>query len=264
MPGTRTITWNIGPVANASGTVHFTAVIVSPLNNGTIIYNTGTIDSNQTAPENTNTTQTTVTSAPDFNVDTYNYKAVNATTAKPGDTLSFTIYYKNTGNMDATGVVITDVVDANLTNVIPQDGGSYNAGTRTITWNIGPVAVKASGTVHFTAVIVSPLNNGTIIYNTGTIDSNQTAPENTNTTQTTVTSAPDFNVDTYNYKAVNATTAKPGDTLSFTIYYKNTGNMDATGVVITDVVDANLTNVIPQDGGSYNAGTCTIPWTSDL
>ena len=124
--------------------------------------------------------------APDFTADIYNYKAVNMTVAQPGDTLSFTIYYQNTGNMDATGVVITDVVDANLENVTPQDGGTYNATSRTITWNIGAVAVNASGTVHFTADIVSPLDDGTIIENTGTIDSDQTDPEDTNTTETTV------------------------------------------------------------------------------
>jgi len=77
-------------------------------------------------------------------------------------------------------------VDANLENVTPQDGGTYNATSRTITWNIGAVAVNASGTVHFTTDIVSPLDDGTIIENTGTIDSDQTDPEDTNTTETTV------------------------------------------------------------------------------
>ncbi len=126
---------------------------------------------------------------PDFTVDTQNYKVVNMTIAQPGDTLSFTIYYWNTGNMDATGVVITDVVDVNLENVTPQDGGIYDAGTRTITWNIGDVAVDTGGSVSFTADIVSPLDNGTVIYNTGTIDSDQTDPADTNTTETTIGSA---------------------------------------------------------------------------
>jgi hypothetical protein len=89
--------------------------------------------------------------------------------------------------LDIINVTITDVVDTDLENVTPQDGGSYNAGTRTITWNIGAVAVNASGTVHFTADIVSPLDDGTIIENTGTIDSDQTDPWDTNTTQTEVT-----------------------------------------------------------------------------
>ena len=126
--------------------------------------------------------------APEARIDVE--KEVSATIAEPGDTLTFTIFYKNTGNMDATGVVITDVVDTNLENINPQDGGIYDAGTRTVTWSIGDVAVDTGGSVSFTADIVSPLDDGTIIYNTGTIDSDQTEPEDTNTTETEVESPP--------------------------------------------------------------------------
>jgi len=118
--------------------------------------------------------------SPDFSVNTDNYKEVSKMFAVVGDVLTFTIHYGNTGNMDATGVVITDVVDTNLRDVTPQDGGSYDAETRAITWNIGAVAVNAGGTVHFTAV-VPPLCNDTIVYNSATIDSDQTAPEDTPT-----------------------------------------------------------------------------------
>jgi uncharacterized repeat protein (TIGR01451 family) len=116
-------------------------------------------------------------------------KEVSATVAAPGDTLTFTISYGNTANVDVTGVVITDVVDTDLTNISPLKGGSYDSGTRTITWYIGNVTVNASGTVSFTADIVSPLDDGTIIYNTATIDSDQTEPADTNATHTIVTSA---------------------------------------------------------------------------
>jgi uncharacterized repeat protein (TIGR01451 family)/uncharacterized repeat protein (TIGR02543 family) len=126
--------------------------------------------------------------SPDFSVHTYNYKEVSKTFAVVGDVLTFTIHYRNTGNMGATGVVITDVVDANLGDVTPQDGGSYNAGTRAVTWNIGAVAVNAGGTVHFTAVI-RPLCNDTIMYNSAAIDSDQTAPEDTPTKTVWVTTA---------------------------------------------------------------------------
>jgi uncharacterized repeat protein (TIGR01451 family)/uncharacterized repeat protein (TIGR02543 family) len=124
--------------------------------------------------------------SPDFSVNTDNYKEVSTVFAVVGDVLTFTIHYGNTGNMDATGVVITDVVDTNLSDVTPQDGGSYDVGTRAITWNIGAVAVNAGGTVHFTAV-VPPLCNDTIVYNSATIDSDQTAPENTPTIMIWVT-----------------------------------------------------------------------------
>ena len=124
--------------------------------------------------------------SPDFSANTYNYKEVDKVFATVGDVLTFTIHYGNRGNMGATGVVITDVVDTNLRDVTPQDGGSYDAETRAITWNIGAVAVNAGGTVHFTAV-VSPLCSDTTVYNSATIDSDQTAPEDTPTIMILVT-----------------------------------------------------------------------------
>ncbi|MBE0430248.1 MAG: hypothetical protein IBX67_00315, partial [Dehalococcoidia bacterium] len=75
--------------------------------------------------------------------------------------------------------------------VIPADDGSYDAGTHTITWSIGTVAAGTGGSVSFTADIVSPLDDGTVIYNTATIDSDQTDPVDTNTSETEVESAPE-------------------------------------------------------------------------
>ena len=198
--------------------------------------------------------------APDFTVDTYNYKAVNATTAEPGDTLSFTIYYKNTGNMDATNVTITDVVDANLEYVIPQDGGTYDGGTDTITWNIGPVAVNASGTVHFTADIVSPLDDGTIIYNTGTIDSDETEPEDTNTTETEVTSEL---IPTLDLTPESATNILPGDSShEFTVTVKDQGGNPMTGQNVSlSTTFGTLSDAEVTTGGDGTA-TFTISSTT--
>jgi uncharacterized repeat protein (TIGR01451 family) len=106
--------------------------------------------------------------------------------------------------------------------------------------------------VHLTADIVSPFDNGAVIYSTGTIDSDQTEPEGANTTETLVQSGPDFTVATHNHRDVGKATAAPGGIFTFTIYYRNTGNVDITGVVITDVVDTDLTNVKPLNGGTYD------------
>lgn len=76
-------------------------------------------------------------------------------TVAPGDRVTFTITYRNTGIVAATNVVITDIIDPGLTNISPNNGGTFDAGTRTIVWNIGTVAPGASGGVSFTALIGS-------------------------------------------------------------------------------------------------------------
>ncbi|MFH1564087.1 MAG: PQQ-binding-like beta-propeller repeat protein [Nitrospirota bacterium] len=87
----------------------------------------------------------------------------------PGTVLSFKIEYQNTGNGTATNVIITDIIDANLCNVTPENGGVYNPGSRTISWNIGTLFVRHGGEVRFNATVFAPLPAGVVIENIATI-----------------------------------------------------------------------------------------------
>jgi len=49
-------------------------------------------------------------------------------------------------SQNATNVVVTDVVATTLSNVTPQDGGVFNAATRTITWTAPASGCPSSST----------------------------------------------------------------------------------------------------------------------
>ena len=69
--------------------------------------------------------------------------------AKSGDTVTYTIQYKNDGGGIATNSIITDPVPAGTmlaTGPIPN-GGTVSAGI--ISWNLGTIAAGASGSVSF-------------------------------------------------------------------------------------------------------------------
>jgi len=113
------------------------------------------------------------------------HKEVNKVMAEPGDTLLYTIYYKNNGKKAETGVVISDVVDtAKLKNITPLDGGVLSGDT--ITWNIGTVPKGMGVSVHFKAEVVSTLYSGTVILNQATFKSKGVAPITTNEVKTTI------------------------------------------------------------------------------
>lgn len=269
--------WAIASLAaGESKTITVTVSVASPLDNGTTLTNVAQVVSDETPIPISDTEYTLVESDPDLSAT----KAANPTSGSsvaPGQTITYTINYANTGNMNATGVTISDVIDANLTNVTPLDGGTLTGNT--ITWDIGNVAAGASGSVSFTADVVSPCNNGTVINNTATLDSEQTEPTNTNTTTHTVSSAP---VLTLTKTAVSTQTTKDvtntggitcsqgvadsgsvttnevsGTTIVYTLSYSNTGNMDATNVVITDEIPAGTTYVSNTGGGVYGSGAVT-------
>ena len=289
-PVTRIITWNatttpgLGTLdATASLALTFSATVVKPLDNGTQISNQATISSpDLPLPVLTDDPTTTVIDDPtlvtvvaEASLDS-SQKIVqdgNGGDVEPGDTLTWSITLKNTGDALAKNVVLTDVVSQNLDNVVPLDGGTYDTITHTITWNVPQVGLSPAGDVvlRFTSQVVTPLKNGTVIQNQGTI---QAGPGVTiltddpstvaldDPTQVTVVSKPDLS--TMTKSVIGAQPGKkvaPGTTLTYVIDISNTGSEDALNVLVTDVVDQNLDTVTPLDGGTYDAATRTVTWT---
>src|SRR3989442_1407733 len=225
--------------------------VASPLANGTLINNSGlTIASNELGTLAGQTATTTVGSAPVL-VDSAS-DAPDPVAA--GGNLTYTLSYSNTGNANATGVVLTDTVPANTTFVSATAGGVFASGV--VTWSVGNLAAAASGSVQMVVRVNSPLASGTSITNaTYSIDSNETAPVAGAAVSTTVSSAPLLSVS----KTDSPDPVAAGGNLTYALSYSNTGNANATGVVLTDTVPANTTFVSATAGGVFASGVVT--WT---
>src|SRR5438094_493195 len=185
------VTWNIGALAARTSTsVQLVVAVACPLANGTVITNgTYNIDSNETAPTNGASITTTVSSAPVLNIS--NAKAPDPVVA--GANIPYTISYSNTGNMNATGVVITDTIPGKTSFVSATGGGTLAAGV--VTWNIGALAAGRSTSGQPLVADTTLFRSGTVITNgTYNIDSNETAPTNGAAITTTVSSAPVLNI----------------------------------------------------------------------
>src|SRR2546425_376177 len=130
--------------------------LASPLANGTSITNsTYSIDSNETTPVSGASVSTTVTSAPILAVS----KTDSPDPVAAGGTLTYTLSYSNTGNANATGVVLTDTVPANTTFVSATAGGTLASGF--VTRPPAKPAPGPSASVHMVVRVASPLANGT-------------------------------------------------------------------------------------------------------
>ncbi len=247
------VTWNIGGLAaGASSTVTLVVSVNRPLANGTVIHNgTYSIDSVETAPTAGADDTTTVTSAPVLSISkTDGPDPVNA-----GSNLTYTISYSNTGNANATGVVISDTIPANTAFVSATGGGTQLAGV--VTWNIGGLAAGASGTVTLVVSVNSPLANGTVLHNnTYSIDSLETAPTAGVDDTTTVSSSPSL-AATKTAVDDNAGALIQNDTVTYSIVVTNSGNDDATGVNLSDAIPANTT-LVPGSLASSDGTDITV------
>ncbi len=96
-----------------------------------------------------------------------------------GQIISYTLDYGNVGDTDLSGVTITDTLPMEV-DVMPGHGGVYNDTTHTIIWNIGDLAVDASGAISLDVRVNSTAVPDTPIINYAAIQSDQTPPSTVN------------------------------------------------------------------------------------
>lgn len=91
-------------------------------------------------------------------------------TVLPGQTITYTLSYSNTGILTATNVVITDVLPAGLLNPVLGSAPPLtpNPGTSFV-WSVGDLAPGAGGVITITATVDPGLSSATNIVNTAVI-----------------------------------------------------------------------------------------------
>ena len=230
-----TITWTDVEV-KAGDTVEVSFKVTINNDTKTSVRNTAVIDDNKPTEE-VETKVANITGA----------KSVDKSTAKVGDTLTYTITLTNSGNADGK-VTVTDEVPTG-TRIKDENTTGYNKETNTITWS--SVEVKAGKSVELTLEVVVKDDTTDTVKNVAKID-NKEIPEKPETKVANITGT----------KTVDQTEAKVGDTLTYTIALTNNGNADGT-VTVTDEIPTGTTLVADSitANGSYNEENKTITWT---
>jgi uncharacterized repeat protein (TIGR01451 family) len=192
-----------------------------------------------------------------------------------GDTVVYTLTVENTGNVDATGVVVSETVPANtLFNAAASDPGWVCADIvpgSACTLNLGTLGAGASVEIAYavsvgTGCILPPLvdtvTNSASVTEDGTHGPDANPLNNSDDETTPIDAAPDLVVS----KTDGLDEAQPGDTLTYTITVSNVGDQAATGVVLTETVP-QFTTFVPALSTAgwacvpdFNAGSvCTLP-----
>jgi uncharacterized repeat protein (TIGR01451 family)/fimbrial isopeptide formation D2 family protein len=187
--------------------------------------------------------------------------AANPATVTPGQVITYTVAVDNSGQADATGVHVSDVVPNGVTYVqgsADLSGGTYDAGSNTVSWTID-VAKGATTLLTFQAKVPDDATNGTLIDNTATFSNVHTpnclpAGETSCNTETThhevrfpvLTLAKSSN-------PASGSIVQRGDRIDYTITLTNTG-LDGVQKTITDTLPDHVTVV----GGSAVPAFTTV------
>ena len=226
---TRTVTW-IVDLAKGESKVFSVIATVSGYGNVTnsLVVGNKTTGVNVTVPE-INPDKTVDNEIPNF-----------------GDNVTYTVKVTNDGIGDANNVVITDVLDKGLKFLNATGNFTYDEKTGTITWTVD----LAKGETKTFNVNVTVLGYG-VLPNTVAVG-NKTAVRNI--------TVPEI----ITVKEVNSSDIHIGDEITYTITVSNSGKINATNVVIRDILPEGLKFINASNGGVYDPVTGIITWILNI
>lgn len=253
------ITWRLaGPLApGESAVVSLTVHVLTPIDGGTIIENRGFAAGDGASTE-TNPVFVTVVSAPRLHI----LKSAEPTpTVGIGGLLTYTLVYSNDGHMVATGVVVTDILDANV--VLDSAGPAPDSiAGQMLRWLLPPLLPGVQGQISVVVRVLDTVADNTTLINVAEVGCEQGQVAHSGGV-TTIVHAPDIAVS----KFVSPSVARPGDWVTYTLVFSNQGGAAAAQVLITDVLPVSLTLVTSttvdaifagQVGTSYSWGAMDL------
>ena len=226
---THTVTW-IVDLAKGESKVFSVIATVSGYGNVT----NSLVVGNKTAGVNV--------TVPEINPD----KTVDNEIPNFGDNVTYTVTVTNDGIGDANNVVITDVLDKGLKFLNATGNFTYDEKTGTITWTVD----LAKGETKTFNVNVTVLGYG-VLSNTVAVG-NKTAVRNI--------TVPEI----ITVKEVNSSDIHIGDEITYTITVSNPGKINATNVVIRDILPEGLKFINASNGGVYDPVTGIITWILNI
>jgi len=231
---------------------------VSPIAN-TVFIDPDDISFELDETNNEATVSTTVTLLPDLTVT----KTDSPDPVVLGNPLTYTINVSNIGKADTTGVVVQDTLPSGLTNISTTVNNGFTAAVNgnVVTFSGGSLVQGATTTLKIQAT-PTLIPSSSALTNTVIVDPNGLIGEfdetNNTATATTTVIAPDLTIT----KTDTPDPVSVGQTLSYVIRASNSGNANATGVVVQDTLPTGLTNItfVPANGftGSSSGSVVTF------
>ena len=170
-------------------------------------------------------------------------KQVDKAFAKPGEILTYTLLLSNAGNVSANNVTIADAIPAGTTLVPASLTGAV--GTFPNLSLTSPIPAGGSATVTFKVKVtgipaVNPIPNFASAAYDYTVNPAEPNGKTGTTRSNTVTTQIAIATLTAT-KTVDKHTSYLGDTVTYQLAVKNTGNVPADNVVLTDVLPNGIT-----------------------
>ena len=164
-------------------------------------------------------------------------------TAVPGQTVTYTIEVANSGPSDDPSVAVADVFPAVLgcewTSLATGGASGNGSGSGDL---VDTVSLPASSSVVYAATCAIDAAATGMLSNTATATASVSDPDPGNNEATDADTVLGVEADLSVTKTDNATSAVPGETLTYVVTVLNSGPSDASGIDLVDVFPSELEN----------------------
>ena len=190
------------------------------------IVNIVDVTSNQTGELNKSANDTTYIKEHKFDVE----KILLNETVNVGDTIVYTVVVTNTGSYDLTDITVSEKYPDAL-NFVSYSGDWSTDDNKTFIYD-SSLDIGDSAVLNITFKVTQEGNVTNIVV----VTSNETGDENKSANNTTFVRKPVFEVD----KTAVDKEVLVGDNITFVITVTNTGNIDLTGIKVTEKYESDL------------------------
>ena len=198
-------------------------------------------------------------------------KTPDGDVVQAGSASQYRITVTNGGSVPARSVVVTDALPSQLTyapgTATAAPSGFAPTGTwftetgasaPSLAWTIAELPAGASVTITLPVTVQNGLANATSIPNTATARSTEAPTPVSDPGELVVGSAPNWSTSAKTSTPATGTAVQPNDRIDYVLRAVNSGNEDATNVVLTDEVPTHARYVAGSAAAALPGGGATV------
>lgn len=187
---------------------------------------------------------------------------VGPETGAAGESLSYEVLVKNTGDLKLSGTTLIITLPESITSVQLEEG-AFDPATHQVRFTLGTLVVGTTAARYFTMTAPTNVSKTQPLKLAASIEGEGVSAEAVQTTGFVTTVTPDVGLDFKIATDPHSLIIDPDsekDVFTWEIQLTQTGEAELHGTTVTATLDPNLILVTASDNGTFDGTARTVTW----